>query len=86
MLAENAEYTSEISIEAGKKVFLTPTGNAKRGWDGVEPFEGIVTSIKRKYFYVRRCDMSFCEVKFEKETLVSQCEDCNSGYLLWATT
>ena len=74
-----------FEVAVGETVYITPDGNAKRGWDGQEPIEAVVDSIARKYFQVRRVDFPGIKEKFDKETFRSKCDDCNSEYHIWET-
>lgn len=74
-----------FEIAVGQTVFITPGGNARRGWDGKEPIEAIVDNIARKYFQVRWAEFPGIKEKFDKETFESKCDDCNSKYFIWET-
>ena len=49
----------------GAVVYLLPGGNAARNWNG-SPIKATITSVKRKYFYVKEADYSY-PLKFDKE-------------------
>lgn len=74
-------YHEIFDIIVGTEVYLRPYQNAARHATHV-PIRGIVTKIARKYFYVTIEGHSW-EVKFEKTTFKSVCEDCNSSYGLY---
>lgn len=67
----------------GQTVWLTPGGNFARMYKFSElPVPTEIVSVKRKYFYVKYKG-SQGEIKFDKETGRSVCEDCNSSWTLW---
>lgn len=67
----------------GQTVWLQPTGNAVRRWDG-ELYEGTVEKIAKKYIYVRRNTGSQEVVRVDKETMRStDAGDINSGCIAW---
>ncbi len=64
-------------------VYLQPTGNAARFWDG-EPLVGKVVKQARKYFYVtfNRATERF-PVKVAFDTYTVRDENSNEGYLVY---
>lgn len=82
---EEPVYMTEktFPIQEGQTVYISPTGNAARREDE-ELWEGTISKIARKYFYVDTKRGSFYTPRFERETFDSSCpEDCNSGYTVW---
>lgn len=73
-----------FKVCAGQEIYLQPTGNNSRHWDGVAR-KGEVVSVKRKYFYVVIRGSRFCspEIKFSLQDFTSEDMDLNSGYLAY---
>lgn len=68
----------------GAVVYLLPGGNATRNWSG-SPIKATITSVKRKYFYVKETDYSY-PLKFDKEAnrFVDD-SDTNNDYAVFET-
>lgn len=68
----------KFKIEVGQDVFLKPTGNNGRGWDG-KPIHGRIVKIARKYFYVFVDGRPLCEDRFDRETFEYDEQDRNAA-------
>ena len=72
-----------FDVYVGQEVFLQPTGNASRWWNGVLKV-GEVVAVKRKYFYVNlKESKGVAPVKFSLESFYGALDDLNSGYLAY---
>lgn len=77
-------HTEPFEVCSGMEIYLQPTGNASRNWDGVAK-KGEVVSVKRKYFYVVIRGVNYCspEIKFSLQDFTSEDTDLNSGWLAY---
>lgn len=77
---------AKFEVYPGMEVYLQPTGNGARHWDGIAR-KGEVISVKRKYFYVviRGAIHSSPEIKFSLQDFTSEDVDLNSGWLAYPT-
>lgn len=73
--------SKNFEIEVGQDVFLKPTGNNSRGWNG-EPIHGRIVKIARKYFYVFIDGRPLHEDRFDRETFEYDDQDRNAGYII----
>lgn len=77
----------KFPIKVGQTVILYPTGNAAR--QGIKPFPGVITEIKRKYFYVISkakydANMRARAKRFSIDTFTyDNREDVNTSYLIF---
>ncbi len=71
-----------FKIEVGQEVFLRPTGNNKRSWDG-EPIPGQIFKIARKYFYVSVNGHTWSDERFDRKDFSCYDEDGNAGYVIY---
>ena len=80
------KHTEPFEVYPGREVYLQPTGNGARNWDGI-PRKGEVVSVKRKYFYVviRGVCHSSSEIKFSLQDFTSEDVDLNSGWVAFPT-
>lgn len=74
--------TEMFEVVEGMTVFLQPTGNNERGWDG-EPIRGTVSKIARKYFYVKLDERTWGEERFDRKTFIHDDGDTNGGYIIY---
>lgn len=77
-------HTESFEVCSGMEIYLQPTGNASRNWDGAAK-KGEVVSVKRKYFYVVIRGVNYCspEIKFNLQDFTSEDVDLNSGWLAY---
>lgn len=73
-----------FKIEVGQDVFLNPTGNNDRGWDG-KPIHGRIVKIARKYFYVFIDGRPLHEDRFDRETFEYDEQDRNAGFVVYGS-
>lgn len=72
-----------FAIEVGQEVFLKPTGNNSRRYDG-KLVRGRIEKIARKYFYVLIDGHCTCEDdRFDKETFEYDEQDRNAGFVIY---
>ena len=71
-----------FKIEVGQEVFLRPTGNNLRSWDG-KPVPGRISKIARKYFYVSVNGHTWSDERFDKEDFSCDEQDRNAGYVIY---
>lgn len=85
-MTNTPRHTAPFEVYAGKEVYLQPTGNGSRHWDGTAR-KGEVVSVKRKYFYVviRDGKDRSPEIKFNLQDFTSEDVDVNSGWLAYPT-
>lgn len=62
----------------GMTVYLRPTGNLDRFWDG-KLIRGTVTSVKRVYFYVDT-ERGSKKIPFSRKTCCNSDQDLSCGY------
>lgn len=72
----DSEFRFEPSV--GMTVYLQPIGNAARFWDG-KLREGLITAVKRVYFYVEVGGDSRNVVRLEKRSCCNVDNDLNTG-------
>lgn len=63
-------------------VYMEPTGNAARSWDG-NPIVGYVESIGRKYYYVLPENPWYGRIKVDKQTNTCLDRDFNQGFIVF---
>lgn len=79
----NDSHLERIPQVPPETVYLQPTGNAARFWDG-EPLVGKVVKKARKYFYVAfNRATERCPVKVAFDTYTVRDENFNEGYLVY---
>lgn len=85
-IAVTSKHTDPFEVYPGMEVYLQPTGNGARNWDGIAR-NGEVVSVKRKYFYVviRGTHYRSPEIKFSLQDFTSEDTDLNSGWLAYPT-
>jgi len=71
-----------FEIKVGQEVFLRPTGNNKRSWDG-EPVSGCIYKIARKYFYVSVNGHTWSDERFFIDDYTHDDGDSNAGYEIY---
>lgn len=71
-----------FEIEVGQEVFLRPTGNYRRSWDG-QPIPGRIVKIARKYFYVSVNGHTWSDERFDREDFSCEEQDRNAGYVIY---
>ena len=74
--------TERFEIQVGQEVFLRPTGNNKRSWDG-KPVPGRISKIARKYFYVSVNGHTWSDERFDREDFSCDEQDRNAGYVFY---
>ena len=74
--------TERFNIEVGQEVFLRPTGNNQRSWDG-KPVPGRISKIARKYFYVSVNGHTWSDERFDREDFSCDGQDRNAGYVIY---
>ena len=75
--------TQKFDIRPGQTVYLRPTGNYARHWDG-KPIQAKVHHIARQYFYVEI--HAYRSTRFRrKDFTCADLGDCNGGYVIYPT-